>query len=61
MSELSYYLFGGIIAVLVLWGISLMRKVPSARLGNLINAIATVLAVVLVLVYHDIIKAVFMV
>lgn len=57
MSELSYYLFGGIIAVLVLWGISLMRKVPSARLGNLINAIATVLAVVLVLVYHDIIKS----
>ena len=34
-----------------------MRKVPSARLGNLINAIATVLAVVLVLVYHDIIKS----
>ncbi len=57
MSELSYYLFGGIIAVLVLWGISLMRKVPSSRLGNLINAIATVLAVVLVLVYHDIIKS----
>lgn len=57
MSELSYYLFGGIIAVLVLWGISLIRKVPSARLGNLINAIATVLAVVLVLVYHDIIKS----
>ena len=33
MSEITYYLLGGIIAVLVLVGISLMRvKVTTARL-----------------------------
>jgi NAD(P) transhydrogenase subunit beta len=57
MSEITYYLLGGIIAVLVLVGISLMRKVTTARLGNLLNAVATVFAVVLVLVYHGIIKS----
>ena len=49
MSEITYYLLGGIIAVLVLVGMSLMRKVTTARLGNLLNAVATVFAVVLVL------------
>ena len=41
MSEITYYLLGGAVAVLVLVGISLIRKGDRAQ--EVLNAVATVL------------------
>ncbi|MDF2700070.1 MAG: transhydrogenase beta subunit [Haloplasmataceae bacterium] len=54
--ELFYYIICGILTVTILFGISLMSKVKTAVMGNLISAIATAIAIVVTLIYYDILS-----
>lgn len=54
LSNTNYYIISGILVVLVLLGIFLMSKVKYARLGNFISALAVLGAVILTLIYYDI-------
>ncbi|MDD2260140.1 MAG: hypothetical protein PHO87_03975, partial [Acholeplasmataceae bacterium] len=54
LSNTNYYIISGFLVVLVLLGIFLMSKVKYARLGNFISALAVLGAVILTLIYYDI-------
>ncbi len=55
MNEITYYIICGILTLAILIGIFLMSKVKSAVLGNRLSAVATAAAIVVTLIYHDII------
>ncbi|HPG43954.1 MAG TPA: NAD(P)(+) transhydrogenase (Re/Si-specific) subunit beta, partial [Acholeplasmataceae bacterium] len=48
------YVISGILVLLVMYGIYLMGKVKSARLGNAISALSMLLAVIFTLISNDI-------
>lgn len=56
MTELVYYALSGLIVVAILFGILLMSKVKTSRLGNIIAATATLLAIAITIIYYDIFK-----
>src|SRR5690554_1917672 len=55
-NEMVYYIICGILSITILLGISLMSKVKTAVLGNRLSAISILLAIVLTLIYYDIIS-----
>jgi len=55
-NEMIYYIICGILSITILLGISLMSKVKTAVLGNRLSAISILLAIVLTLIYYDIIS-----
>ena len=56
MSDILFYLLCGLLSVLVLVGISMMSKVEKAVKGNFLSTIAMAGAILLTLVYYDIIS-----
>ena len=54
MTEITYYIFCGILSIAVLVGISLMSKVKTAVAGNLISAVSILLGVAITLYYKEI-------
>ena len=57
MTEITYYIFCGILSIAVLVGISLMSKVKTAVAGNLISAVSILLGVAITLYYKGIFSA----
>ena len=57
MTEITYYIFCGILSIAVLVGISLMSKVKTAVAGNLISAVSVLLGVGITLYYKEIFSA----
>lgn len=57
MTEITYYIFCGILSIAVLVGISLMSKVKTAVAGNLISAVSILLGVAITLYYKEIFSA----
>lgn len=57
MSEITYYIFCGILSIAVLSGISLMSKVKTAVAGNLLSAVSVLLGVSITLYYQEIFSA----
>jgi len=55
-NDIIYYIICGILAVLILVGISLMSKVKTSVLGNRLSALATALAIIITLIKFDIIS-----
>ncbi|MDD4658637.1 MAG: NAD(P)(+) transhydrogenase (Re/Si-specific) subunit beta, partial [Eubacteriales bacterium] len=56
MTPLVYYIISGILSVVILYGISLMSQVKTAVRGNQLSALATAIAIVVTLIYFDIIS-----
>ncbi|MBF6598514.1 MAG: NAD(P)(+) transhydrogenase (Re/Si-specific) subunit beta [Fermentimonas sp.] len=57
MTEITYYIFCGILSIAVLAGLSLMSKVKTAVAGNLISAVSILLGVAITLYYKEIFSA----
>lgn len=53
MSDLIYFILCGALAVLVLIGIAMMSKVKTALWGNLLSALASVLAILLTMQHYS--------
>lgn len=50
----TYYIACTLLSLIILYGISLMSKVKTAVKGNLLNSIATALAIIVALIYFEI-------
>ena len=57
MTETLYYVFCGVLSVVVLIGISLMSRVRTAVTGNLISALSVLLGIVITIYYREIYSA----
>ncbi|HTN69389.1 MAG TPA: NAD(P)(+) transhydrogenase (Re/Si-specific) subunit beta [Dysgonamonadaceae bacterium] len=58
MSELLYYIICGVLALLVLTGISMMSKVKTAANGNLLSALSLLTGIVVTLIRYEILGVV---
>lgn len=54
MEPYIYYIISLIVTIMVLFGIFLMNKVKTARLGNAISAFAIIIAIIATILYFDV-------
>ena len=56
MSLILYYVICAVLAILVIAGISMMSKVKTAVMGNLLSAFGLLAGIVVTLLYYDILS-----
>lgn len=54
MTDLVYYIISGVLVISILFGISLMSKVKTAKTGNIISATAMLFAIAATLIHYEI-------
>ena len=54
MTDLVYFLISGVLVLSILYGIFLMSKVKTAKIGNIISATAMLFAIAATLIHYDI-------